>query len=78
MNAGQKTLIVLYALIGILTFGHASASRQAADIVEFRTCRTNPKALCFEPISAEAGIVGIIAAPLWPFYWSWIAFEESK
>lgn len=76
MTRVQKALAALYAAIGIVTFGHASADRQAAGDVEFAECRANPKALCFRQMSGDSAMAGMFAAPLWPLYWSWVIFEE--
>lgn len=78
MSRTQKALAALYAAIGIVTFGHSSADHQAVGDAEFEECRTNPKALCFRQRTGDSAMTGMFAAPLWPLYWSWVVFEESK
>jgi len=63
MNRLTKAILAIYILAGIVTFGHA-ANR-------------------FDKVcSAESGFcyqhgAHIPAAPFWPLYWSYVAFDES-
>lgn len=63
-----------YAAAGILTFGHAAASRQAEEAAEYAACKAEPERLCFKS-NELAPMAGLLAAPLWPLYWSWEAWS---
>lgn len=78
MKRFHVAMLTAYAFVGIVTFGHAAADRQAVDESEFVTCKIDPRNICIPGIAGGSAIAGLIAAPLWPFYWSWTLFERSK
>lgn len=73
MTRRTAILIALYAAVGVVTFGHAAAKK---DAWYAQTCGTVD-----ERIAAGSGCYltpGAAALPamiFWPFYWSWTAFE---
>ena len=67
----MKSLIlaaILYALVGIITFGHCAANTV---IPRTHDGKTTP----FETENRVGG--GLFAGFFWPLYWSWEAFEKE-
>jgi hypothetical protein len=69
--------LLLYIVVGVVTFGHAAAHAQPAyDKIRADCVRTNSSTICATAAdTAPPAIDGIGAALLWPFYWSWEAFS---
>jgi hypothetical protein len=64
------TIACAYVLIGIATFGHAAAQTDSLEQAKYEACKRVQKNYCWEDnMSAPAG--GVMAAMLWPLYWSW-------
>ena len=69
MRYRYRALAALYALIGVVTFGHSAASQSqwydanCARAIE----RIGRGSQCYAPIPIGA----IISGAAWPFYWSW-------
>ena len=57
----------IYSGIAIATFGYAAASREKANAVECVAAQY--RALCESSTPPE--MAGLMAAILWPLYWSW-------
>lgn len=66
-----------YGLIAVVTFGHCAAESDRWTEAKYAECRAeavaNPKKYCAR--ESWAPIAGVIAAVLWPLYWSWEVFE---
>lgn len=62
-------LIVGYALIGLLTFGHSASSTSAC------TPRIWDRPL---QTSECRFMLGMSSAVAWPLYWSWAAFDAGR
>ncbi len=76
MKNKWKLVFSAYAVIAVATFGHAAASRDRADQAEYRECLRRAERVnmtCFN--NRYGGLVGLLAAPLWPLYWSWEAWS---
>lgn len=73
MRKHQKWAVgfALYAVVAIVTFGHAAAAAERADVVRYQQC-VEREEVCIQGIP---GINGFMAAVFWPFYWSWEAFK---
>lgn len=65
-----KAAIGFYAVIAIVTFGHAAEHADS----EHRMCRQQTNQYC----GVRDGFVkGTIAAVMWPLYWSWEAWSRD-
>lgn len=73
MTSERKFTIgaVVYALVAVVTFGHAAAAAERAEIAAYEQCLKTDE-ICLQGIP---GMNGFMAATFWPFYWSWEAFE---
>lgn len=61
-------IIALYVAIGVVSFGHAAANTP--------TPKCDP--FCITTRGERAVIAGMGAFFMWPFYWSWEAFERGN
>lgn len=68
MERAAFATFAAYALIGIITFGHAAANTTAPECEIF----------CITSREEKAVIGGMGAAIMWPLYWSWEVFEAGK
>lgn len=65
----------LYFGLAIITFGHAAAQSERRINAEVAKCeQRTPNALCWDS-PATPGASGVLAAMLWPLYWSWEAWK---
>lgn len=88
MTCGQRCAIglaALYAVVGIVTFGHAGASAEKVEEIDYQQCRADRRAYLdrygVEPDSFCLrndiyGLTAAMAATFWPFYWSWDYWEK--
>lgn len=74
MSRWRTLALAVYCGAAIVTFGHAAAERQRSDRTEYLECKADRRnQICFR--ENWGSFSGIAAAPLWPLYWSWEAFE---
>lgn len=77
MMARYKIIaLAAYAGIGIATFGHAAATKQAEEDAEYAACQAtrSEDGYCWRT-NELAPMAGLVAAPFWPLYWSWEAWS---
>lgn len=63
-----RGLMVAYAAIAIVTFGHSAADEPLTCPPEARYCLDSD-------MTGRAVMGGILAGMLWPLYWSWEAWS---
>lgn len=68
-----KAALIAYAVIGIITFGHAASIAEAEADAEYAMCSAVENSVCLESIYPPFS--GLFAAALWPLYWSWEAWR---
>ncbi len=72
MGRGFTIMVVaaaLYAAGALVTFGHAAAGYDRRVTAEYAACMARTPPYC--PREVGAPFAGLVAAVLWPLYWSW-------
>ena len=62
-----------YAIVGLFSFGHASARSQNVEDARTTECRVQRAELAYtcDPVTPRPAIAGFAAAIAWPLYWAW-------
>ena len=80
MTRTVRLAIATYALVAIVTFGHAAASQAERNRTVYAICRDdNPEnlRLCEVDRAYEvpSTFSGLVSGAIWPLYWSWEAWS---
>lgn len=71
------TALIWYAIIAVITFGHAASGAAVREDAEYNECNNDPRyTMCFRNDAAPVA-KGIAAAAIWPLYWSWEVFDRA-
>lgn len=70
--SGERMAMIIaaaYALVALVTFGHAAAASDKSIDQELAQCEAARKEYCYN--GRIAGLEGALSALVWPLYWSW-------
>ncbi len=67
MKLTSNKCFVAYWVIALLTFGYVASGSE--------TCSSIPRQ---DQRSACLATAGLMAAPLWPLYWTWEGFDAGR